>query len=125
MTELKRYHVKYIRDYMKNDYKAKDCCLICGAVENLELHHLYCVSELFSAWCDKNKIRSIDTVDEILRLRVTFVEDHKEQLHNDNLYTLCKKHHTQLHAIYGRSYSPNLSLKVKNWIEVQRNKHGR
>lgn len=123
MTELKRYHVKYIRDYMKSSYKAKDCCYICGSTESLELHHLYCVSELFNEWCDKNKISNIDTVDEILRLRVIFVEEFKEELHNDNLFTLCQLHHKQLHSLYGRSYSPVLTNKVKNWIEVQRKKH--
>jgi hypothetical protein len=124
MTELKRYHVKYIRDYMKSDYKARDSCYICGSSDTLELHHLYCVSELFNAWCDKNKIRSIDTVDEILKLRVIFVEEYQQELHNDNLYTLCAMHHKQLHSLYGRSYSPALTNKVKNWIEIQRKKNG-
>lgn len=123
MSELKRYPVKMIRDFMKKDYKAREHCYICGSNEKLELHHLYCVSELFSEWCDKKGIRSVDTVDQVKELRVTFSEENADYLSNDNLYTLCKEHHMRLHSIYGRSYATGLALKVKNWIEAQRIKN--
>jgi hypothetical protein len=89
----------------------------------LDLHHLYSVSELFNTWCDKQGIRSVDTEEQIKELRVLFVSANTEALSNDNLYTLCKKHHTQLHNLYGQRYSNSMGLKVKNWIELQRGKH--
>ena len=63
MNTLKRFPVKYIRDYIKKDYKIRDMCYICGSTEKLELHHLYSVSQLFEKWCTVNKIRDIQDVD--------------------------------------------------------------
>ena len=59
-----------------------------------------------------------------MSLRVDFAEDEKEALSNDNLYTLCKKHHVRLHNLYGQRYSNHLVPKIKNWLEIQREKHG-
>ena len=125
MTEFKRELVKYIRDYIKKDYKLRDCCYVCGSTSNLELHHLYSVSELFTKWRDKNAIRDINTVDEIKTLRITFAKDCEVELSNDNLYTLCGDHHKRLHNIYGQTYVNTLAPKIKNWLEVQKSKHGR
>lgn len=123
MTTLRREPIKYIRDFIKKDYKTRDSCYICGSTNTLDLHHLYSVSELFNSWCDKQGIRSVDTEEQIKELRVLFVSANTEALSNDNLYTLCKKHHTQLHNLYGQRYSNSMGLKVKNWIELQRGKH--
>ena len=49
MRELKRFPIKYIRDFIKKDYKLRDKCFICGSSEKLELHHLYSVSELLGS----------------------------------------------------------------------------
>ena len=46
MNTLKRFPIKYIRDFIKKDYKLKDECYICGDSNKLELHHLFSVSEL-------------------------------------------------------------------------------
>jgi len=125
MDTLKRFPIKYIRDYIKKDYKLKDECFICGTTNTLELHHLYSVSELFSKWCTNKKIKSIESVDLINKLRVEFSEDEKDLLSNKNLFTLCKNHHIRLHTIYGQTYANHLVPKIKNWLLVQREKHGR
>jgi 5-methylcytosine-specific restriction endonuclease McrA len=125
MTQLSRLPVKFIRDYIKKDYKVKDSCFICGVTADLELHHLYSVSQLFTDWCTKNKVIHILSDDHIKELRVQFAQDYAKELANDNLYTLCKKHHRTLHDIYGLKYSNHLAPKIKNWIELQKEKNVR
>lgn len=124
MTDLKRELVKYIRDYIKKDYKLRDCCYICKTTSSLELHHLYSVSELFSLWCNKNGIKNISTEAEIKAHRVQFAIDYALELSHDNLFTLCAKHHKQLHNLYGQTYANGMVPKIKNWIELQKVKHG-
>lgn len=124
MSTLKRFPIKYIRDYIKKDYKLKDQCYICGSVEQLELHHLFSVSELFRKWCVENNILSIDSVEEISEYRVKFSKDYAQELSHDNLYTLCNKHHKLLHSIYGQTYLNHLTPKIKNWLDIQRLKNG-
>lgn len=124
MTELKRLPVRYIRDYIKRDYKLRDCCYICSSNKKLELHHLYSVSELFNRWLDENKIRSIDSEEQILTYRVQFAKDCAELLANEHLYTLCDIHHKRLHSIYGQTYSNSMAPKIKNWLKLQREKNG-
>ena len=124
MSELKRFPIKYIRDFIKKDYKLLDECFVCNSTEFLELHHLFSVSELFKRWRETNKINEISSVDEIKDLRVKFAEDCKDQLSHENLYTLCSTHHKQLHNLYGQTYSNHLVPKIKNWLEIQKAKHG-
>jgi uncharacterized Zn ribbon protein len=93
MSNLKRIPIKYIRDYIKKDYKIRDECYICKSKEKLELHHIYSISQLFENWCMTNNIKEVDSVDIIKDLRVKFYEDEFNRLSNDNLYTLCKVHH--------------------------------
>ncbi len=120
MADLKRLPVKWVRDYIKSDYKLRDCCYICGSTSTLELHHLYSVSELFNNWCSKNKIHSIESDEHIKQLRVRFAEDLAIELSHDNLYTLCKKHHVLLHTVYGQSYSNHIAPRIRNWLELKR-----
>ena len=89
MNQLKRFPIKYIRDFIKKDYKLRDECFICGSKIKLELHHLLSVSELFNKWCTKNKVTTIDDVDCIKKLRVQFAEDCKDELSHEHLFTLC------------------------------------
>ena len=124
MTELKRLPLKYIRDYIKKDYKIRDCCYVCNTVDNLELHHLYSVSELFNSWCTANKIKNITTEEQILEYRVSFARDCEELLSHINLFTLCGKHHKHLHSIYGQRYSNSMAPKIRNWLELQKVKNG-
>ena len=125
MSELKRFPIKYIRDFIKKDYKLREECYICGSRENLELHHIMSVSELFNKWCDKNKIHTISDVDTINKLRIQFADDCKDELSHTNLFTLCSKHHKLLHSIYGQRYSNYLAPKIKNWLDIQKAKNGR
>lgn len=123
-SDLKRLPVKFVRDYIKKDYKLKDYCFICGSTKDLELHHLFSVSELFNQWCVKNKILHIKSDEHIKQLRIQFAEDCAVDLSHDNLYTLCKQHHVRLHTIYGQSYGNHLAPKIKTWIYLQKEKHG-
>ena len=74
---------------------------------------MYSVSELFSKWCISKKIKSIESVDLINKLRIEFSEDEKDLLSNKNLFTLCKNHHIRLHTIYGQTYANHLVPKIK------------
>lgn len=124
MAELKRELVKYIRDFIKKDYKIRDCCYICNSTEKLELHHLYSVSELFNKWCLQNNVKNITTENQIRELRVRFYEDCLPELNNNNLFTLCSEHHKRLHNLYGQTYPNYMAPKIKNWLEIQKDKHG-
>jgi hypothetical protein len=86
MTTLRRIPIKYIRDYIKKDYKLRDECYICKCKDNLELHHMYSISQLFENWCNKNNIREVASVDHIKEIRIKFYEDEFTRLNNDNLY---------------------------------------
>jgi 5-methylcytosine-specific restriction endonuclease McrA len=125
MSDLKRIPIKYIRDFIKKDYKLENCCFVCDKTATLELHHIYSISELFNGWCDKNNIDKVDSVEIINDLRVRFYDDEYERLKNDNLYTLCKNHHERLHNIYGQRYDNVMAKKVINWLNIQKEKHGR
>jgi 5-methylcytosine-specific restriction endonuclease McrA len=124
MNQLKRLPVKYIRDFIKKDYKLRDECFICGSTDFLELHHLLSISELFKNWCEKNKIIDFD-LEQLKIYRIKFSEDCNDQLSHENLYTLCSSHHKHLHSIYGQTYSNYLAPKIENWLNIQRAKNGR
>jgi 5-methylcytosine-specific restriction endonuclease McrA len=123
MTALKRFPIKYIRDYIKKDYKIRDCCYICGSKQQLELHHLYSLSELFNQWCTQKRIYEISSEEQMLELRVMFAADLSDKLAEKHLYTLCSVHHKHLHNLYGQRYPNYLVPKVKNWINIQKDKH--
>ena len=59
MDVLKRFPIKYVRDYIKKDYKISDKCVICESKENLELHHLYSLSQLWQKWCLDNNFKQV------------------------------------------------------------------
>lgn len=124
MGDLRRIPIKYIRDFIKKDYKLRDECYICRSKENLELHHIYSISQLFEDWCNKNSIRDVSSVEDIKNIRVRFYEDEFSRLSNENLFTLCKSHHERLHNIYGQRYSNHVASKIINWLSLQREKNG-
>ena len=123
MSNLKRLEVKYIRDYIKRKYKARTSCYICGGSENLELHHIMTVSELWEDYKKNNSI-VIQDAQHIMSLREDFANTYASELSNDNLFTLCKKHHVMLHDIYGQSYVNKMVPKILRWLDRQRDKHG-
>lgn len=123
MGELKRYSLKYVRDYIKSDYKLKSSCYICGTTKNLELHHLYSLSQLFWEWCQSKHIKTVTSVEQIKSLRVIFKKERWEELSNIHLLTLCRWHHQRLHNLFGQRYQNHLVPRVRNWLEVQREKY--
>ena len=125
MTPLKREHVKYLRDFIKKDYIKGDECYICGVIKNLELHHLYSLSQVFQEWLDEQSISkdSIVSVEQINELRADFQQSKKEKLDNTYLLTLCSDHHKRLHNIYGQKYDNHQVPKILRWINIQRERH--
>lgn len=122
LEDFKRLPVKYVRDGIKSKYKVKEACYICGSLENIELHHLYSVSDLWNTWLTKNKL-TVSNGDEVIALRSKFEEDNKDMLSNDNLFSLCKPHHQRLHQVFGKSYSTYVGeTKVLPWLTLQKNK---
>jgi len=117
----KRIPVKWIRDKAKSAYEKQDHCYICGSTSELELHHLHSITYLLEVW-SKAKGYDISTDDGILKVRDEFISEHREEIY-DLVYTLCNKHHVQLHGIYGKSPLPSSVTKQQRWIEVQLAKH--
>lgn len=125
MSDLKRLPIKYVRDFIKKDYIYDNNCYICGSEIQLELHHLYSISEMWNIWLDKEKVDSSSlTIETIKELRRVFYDAHRDVLGSHNLFTLCKPHHVRLHSIYGLTYSNWRSEKVKEWLENQKTKFG-
>ncbi len=123
MTVLKREPVKYIRDFIKKEYNKALSCFICDSTKDLELHHIYSLSQLWREWCHNKNITTINSVEHIFELRELFQKQCRLNLSNDNLYTLCKIHHNRLHTIYGQRYDNNLVPKIERWLRIQREKH--
>jgi len=123
--KLLRVPVKAVRDFIKKGYKKTTNCYICNSEKQLELHHMFSLSELFHTWAEHNKIivNEIKTFEEMDKIRVTFSQAHIEELSVKNSYTLCKLHHERLHNLYGQRYENRMVPKVKNWVEVQKGKY--
>lgn len=121
--KLTRLPVKWIRDSIKSKYKDKEPCFICGSEDNVELHHIYSVSELWNSWLREKRV-SVESDQDVIQHRRQFETDNADSLSNDNLYSLCKPHHLRLHQIYGKSYSNYMGNKVRDWIHKQREKYG-
>jgi len=122
VEKLKRVPTKYVRDVIKKNYRKKSSCYICNKKSNLELHHMYSLSELFHTWLEKNNLDK-DDVNVIRTSRYNFMVDHKEELDDRNCLTLCKAHHERLHNIYGQTYSNSMVPKIKNWVKIQKEKY--
>ena len=120
--DLKRDLVKYVRDKAKSGYQKETQCYICGETENLEFHHFYGMTELLESWLKSNKI-TINSAEEIMKVRVIFIEEHPNELY-DEAATLCKAHHMRLHSIYGKRPKLVTAPKQKRWVDKMRIKHG-
>ena len=120
--DLKRDLVKYVRDKAKSGYQKETQCYICGETENLEFHHFYGMTELLESWLKSNKI-TINSAEEIMKVRVTFIEEHPNELYEEAA-TLCKAHHMRLHSIYGKRPKLVTAPKQKRWVDKMRIKHG-
>lgn len=122
-TSLKREVIKYIRDKAKSAYVKQTECYICGGSTELELHHFYSISELFNLWC-RAQGRVVSTEEEILACRDQFILEHDKEIYKD-VRTLCRKHHKQLHSLYGQHPPLKTANKQENWCDKLREKHGR
>jgi hypothetical protein len=120
--DLKRDLVKYVRDKAKSGYQKETQCYICGAIDNLEFHHFYGMTELLYTWMKVNKL-TITSADQIMNLREQFIEEHLIEVY-DEAATLCKTHHLRLHSIYGKRPKLSTATKQKRWVEIQRDKYG-
>ncbi len=117
--DLKRDIVKYIRDKAKNKYEKGSECYICGSNVRLDFHHFYTLSPLVHKYIKDKKLLP----ENILSFREDFIQDHWAELY-EHTVTLCHDHHLALHKIYGRNPSLATATKQKNWVEIQREKHG-
>ena len=120
MATNKRLPVKWIRDKAKAAYEKDDVCYVCNTTENLELHHLHSISILLEDWCIANGI-SIESDEEVLAIRDEFIAAHEDEIYN-KVYTLCNKHHVQLHKIYGKSPANHTASKQEAWLKIQQEK---
>jgi hypothetical protein len=120
--DLKRDLVKYVRDRAKSKYDKGTDCRICGSKENLDFHHFYGLTELLAKWLRGNKL-TIQTAEEIMSVRDTFIEEHLRELYEEAV-TLCHEHHLRLHSIYGKRPKLFTAQKQERWVERQREKHG-
>lgn len=120
--DLRRDEIKYVRDLSKSAYKKDTECFICGSEENLQFHHFYSMTLLWNAWKRKNGVK-ISCVDDILKHREQFKEDHREEIY-DKTVTLCKYHHMErLHKIYGKTPRLATAKKQERWCEIQKQKY--
>ena len=120
--DLKRDIIKYCRDKAKSRYKKDTECRICGATEELQLHHYYSMTPLLERFLRKIKVE-ITCEDDILVYRDQFISAHHTQIYDDTV-TLCKYHHMdQLHKIYGKTPNLGTAEKQRRWVERQREKH--
>lgn len=119
MPQLKRDCIKYVRDKAKSNYVKGSECEICGAKSNLEFHHYYSLTPLLNKWLKDNN----HDPKYIQALRDDFIEEHKAELY-DHTVTLCKKHHLQLHSVYGKTPSLATATKQVRWVRIQREKNG-
>lgn len=117
----KRIPVKWIRDKAKSAYAKQHHCYICSGQTELELHHLHSITHLLEMWSRKHNI-DINSDEAILAVRDQFIAEHRVEIY-DLVFTLCNRHHVQLHSIYGKSPSPSSVEKQRRWIELQRQKY--
>lgn len=117
----KRIAVKWIRDKAKSAYQKQSNCYICQTTSDLELHHLHSVTYLLETWAKRGGV-DISSDEAVLAIRDQFIAEHHAEIY-ELVYTLCNRHHVQLHGIYGKSPAPSSVLKQKRWIELQQEKH--
>lgn len=115
-----RIAVKWVRDKAKAAYQKQSSCYICGATNDLELHHLHSITNLLYNWADSMGY-SIDTDEAILAVRDEFISEHYSELY-ELVYTLCNRHHVMLHSVYGKIPTVSSVPKQRAWIETQKAK---
>ena len=119
--ENKRIAVKWIRDRAKSAYEKQETCYVCGTTHDLELHHVYSITRLLEQWAHREGL-DVSTDSGILSVRDRFIAEHHRELY-ELVYTLCNKHHVQLHGVYGKKPQFGTEQKQAMWIEKQKAKY--
>ena len=114
----KRVAVKWIRDRAKSAYQKQDRCFVCGTGVDLELHHLASINYLLETWA-KRFGHDITTDNGVLAIRDQFIEQHHQEIYVD-VFTLCNRHHVELHGVYGKSPLPHTVALQQRWLERRR-----
>lgn len=114
----KRVAVKWIRDRAKSAYEKQSHCYICGTSADLELHHLASINYLLETWA-KRFGHDITTDAGVLAIRDQFIAEHNQQIYVD-VFTLCNRHHVELHGVYGKSPLPHTVALQQRWLERKR-----
>lgn len=114
----KRVAVKWIRDRAKSAYTKQPHCYICGTSADLELHHLASINYLLETWA-KRFGHDITTDAGVLAIRDQFIAEHHQQIYVD-VFTLCNRHHVELHGVYGKSPLPHTVPLQQRWLECKR-----
>ena len=124
MAESKeKLFIKFIRSKAKTNYhKAKkDICFICESSDKLELHHIMPLSSIVFEYLRTKGIRNPSNDPE---LREEILSNCSDQIFKpENLVTLCKLHHKNLHQLFGKTYSQKLASKVSKFLNKQRSKY--
>ncbi len=115
---LRRYQIKTVRDKAKAAYKKDDHCHICDTTEELQLHHYHGLQDLWTMWCRKNKIK-IESTEDVEAHRDLFIAQHHDELYNE-VVTLCKTHHMELHQVFGKSPSFGSAKAQNKWVTMKR-----
>lgn len=110
-----------MRDRAKSAYEKQTTCFICGGQQDLELHHLHSITVLLERWAQAQGY-DISTDEGILAVRDEFISEHHSEIY-EQVYTLCNRHHVQLHGIYGKTPQPGSEPKQARWIQLQHEKH--
>ena len=119
---MKRLPVKWVRDLAKSHYKKGSECAVCSSTEKLEHHHYSSLSLVFRKWLKLRGIK-IASDDDVKECREGFINDHWYEV-VDDMVTLCKQDHLQLHKVYGTEPTLSTVAKQKRWVVRQREKRG-
>jgi 5-methylcytosine-specific restriction endonuclease McrA len=117
---------KYVRAKAKtyyHRYKTKECW-VCGNDKDLELHHVYPLAQIISDYLKEKGIKK-PTNDPELREQI-LTDCYDKIFSEENLITLCRLHHANIHRLFGKTYSGKVADKVKTFLTKQKEKlHGR
>jgi hypothetical protein len=73
---------------------------------------------LLERWATAHN-HDISTDQGVLAIRDQFIEQHHQEIYVD-VYTLCNRHHVELHGVYGKSPLPHTVALQQRWLERKR-----
>jgi len=121
-TSAEKLFTKFVRAKAKTQYHKykKDECWVCGSSENLELHHVYPLSDIIHDWLREHNIKNPSND---VELREELLNDVADKVYNPtNLITLCKTHHRNVHTLFGQTYGGKMAEKVNKYLTKQKEK---